>query len=92
MAWTQKTTTHEVWAVIKASHPDLVVFSSYSAPDGDMFGDLNTCKMQTEYGFDGALYPLIGALTTWEKGEKDYERVNVTTRYWVCIAIEEDNA
>lgn len=29
-------TTAEVWRVILRDHPDLTVFSSYTAPDGDL--------------------------------------------------------
>lgn len=89
MNWTMVTTSAEVWAVIKAAHPDLKVHTSYSYPDGDQFGNHDQCGMRTEYGFDGAPIPLIGAHTRWEKGEKEYERINEKTNYWLCIALEE---
>ncbi len=84
-------TTAEVWAVIRASHPDLIVFSSYSAPDGDGFGDPSECKMMTEYGFPLSDLPTIGAETTWEKDpEKEHKRINERTLYWICVGITQD--
>lgn len=78
-------TSAEVWAVIRARHTDLKVFSTYSAPDGDQFGNPDQCVMMTEYGIPGADVPLIGAETTWEKDpECDYKRVKETHRYWLC--------
>ena len=81
-------TTPEVWAVIKASHPELKVFGSYSAPDGDSYGDPNKCVMMTEYGFDVCDYPIMGAKTTWDKNhEKPHERLNEKHEYWLCVGI-----
>lgn len=88
--YTKRTTTPEVWAVIRASHPELVVYSSYSAPDGDRFGNPDKCKMFTEYGFKDSDVPIIGAETTWEKDlEYEYKRVNEQTEYWLCIAVDD---
>ena len=76
-------TTAEVWAVIHARHrEDLVVFSSYSAPDGDEFGNSDQCIMKTEYGFERSDYPLIGAETRWDKGSR---QATESTEYWLCI-------
>ena len=84
-------TSAEVWAVIKARHPELVVFSSYSAPDGDQWGDPEKCTMMTEYGFSGADFPIIGAETTWTKNhDKPYERTGQIHEYWLCIGIDSD--
>ena len=80
-------TSAEVWAVIRARHPELKVFSSYSAPDGDQFGNPDVCKMMTVYGFDGCDFPVIGAETTWDRSpENNYERLNERHIYWICIA------
>jgi len=86
------TTTPEVWAVIRASHPELKVFSTYSAPEGDQFGDPDVCKMMTEYGFDGCNYPIIGAETTWDRDPdpKSYKRQNEKTIYWLCVGIDNE--
>jgi len=77
-------TTPEVWAVIRASHPDLQVFSTYSNPDGND-GMSSQPQMMTEYGFLHCDEPIIGALTTWEKGEKSYDRANEKHEYWLCV-------
>ena len=83
-------TSPEVWAVIKARHPELKVFSSYSAPDGDPYGNPDECKMMTEYGFDGHDYPIIGAETTWDKNhDVPHIRLNEKHNYWLCIAAGE---
>ena len=85
-------TSPEVWAVIKVSHPNLKVFSSYSAPDGDSFGNPDECKMMTEYGFEGCDYPIIGAETTWDKKrDKPYERLNEEHIYWLCVVVDCDS-
>lgn len=85
-------TSAEVWAVIRARHPELKVFSSYSAPDGDQFGNPDECKMMTEYGFEDCDYPIIGAETTWNKSyDKPYERLNEKHIYWLCVAVDCDS-
>ncbi len=83
-------TSAEVWAVIRAAHPELKVFSSYSAPDGDHFGDPSVCKMMTEYGFPGADCPIVGAESTWEKHPNGHTRVNEKHSYWICVGVEEE--
>lgn len=83
-------TTPEVWAVIRARHHnDLVVFSSYSAPDGDYFGNHNEGRMMTEYGFQGADCPLMGVDTRWNiDHDKPYNRINERHEYWLCVPME----
>ncbi len=83
-------TSAEVWAVIKARHPELVVFSSYSDPDDKHA--IGTCTMRTSYGFNHCRdYPIISTETTWEKSDKnDGERVNEKHSYWLCVG-EDDN-
>jgi hypothetical protein len=83
-------TSAEVWAAIKARHPELKVFRSYSAPEGDSFGNPDECKMMTEYGFDGCACPIIGAETTWDKSHDKPYRLNERCSYWVCVAIDCD--
>ena len=80
-------TTPEVYAVIRASHPTLKVFSTYSAPDGDSFGNPDECVMMTVFGFEDCDYPIIGAKTTWEKDLEDpYIRENEKHEYWLLVA------
>lgn len=84
-------TSAEVWAVIKAAHPDLVVFSTVSNPEGDPHGSLNDCRMMTEYGFKESDFPLLGANTTWSKDLMEgYERTDMETEYWLCAVISND--
>lgn len=83
-------TSPEVWAVIRARHPELVPFSTYSAPDGDYLGG-NTSKgeMFTSYGFPGSDYPIMEARTTWDiNPEERWKRNNEQHRYWLCLPIE----
>lgn len=83
-------TSAEVWAVIKARHPELRVFGSYSAPDGDYFGDPSKGKMFTSYGFEHSDYPVMEAETTWDiNEEKKGERNNAQYEYWLCLPIKE---
>jgi hypothetical protein len=85
-------TTAEVWAVIRARHHEqLKVFSSFSAPEGDHYGNPNEGRMMTEYGFDGADCPLIGADTRWDiDSEKPHKRINERHEYWLCLPIDSD--
>jgi hypothetical protein len=88
-------TSAEVWAVIRARHPELKVFGSYSAPDGDHFGDPSKGKMFTSYGFDGADFPIMEAQTTWDidmdaPPEKRFKRLNERHEYWLCLPLKED--
>ena len=84
-------TSPEVWAVIKARHPELVVFSSYSAPDGDEFGDRSICKMMTEYGFPDCDMPIIGAETTWKKHPTNkYIKDQEKHEYWICVGVNDE--
>ncbi len=81
-------TSPEVWAVIRARHPELKVFNTYSAPEGDHFGNPNVCKMMTEYGFNDSDCPIIGAETTWDRNPNGHERLNEKHQYWLCLPIE----
>lgn len=84
-------TTPEVWAVIRASHPNMQVFSSYSDPDGRAFGGPGEkgC-METAYGFDGQDFPTLAARTTWDiDPEQHYKRINEAHEYWLCVGIDE---
>lgn len=83
------TTSAEVFAVIMARHHhELKVFSSYSAPDGDQFGNSEKGKMFTSYGFEDADYPILEAETTWGISWSG-KRENETHRYWLCIPVIE---
>lgn len=84
-------TSAEVWAVIRARHPEMRVFWSYSAPDGDHFGNQSKGKMFTSYGFEHGDYPVIEAQTTWDiDPETPYKRANEQHEYWLCLPKKED--
>lgn len=92
MNYKKLATSAEVWAVIRARHyNDLGVFSSYSAPEGDYFGNPQLGVMATEYGLNGAGCPLLGARTTWDVGPVAHERKNEKTEYWLCYPIEDES-
>lgn len=62
------------------------VFGSYSAPDGDQFGDPSKGKMFTSYGFEHGDYPVIEAQTTWDiDPETPHKRANERHEYWLCL-------
>lgn len=81
-------TSAEVWAVIRAKHhADLVPFSTFSDPDGTMFGGSGqNGRMETAYGFQGADFPIMEAVTTWDIDRSEpYKRLNEKHRYWLCL-------
>lgn len=84
-------TSAEVWAVIRASHPELIVFGSFSDPDGEMLGDTSKGRMFTSYGFSGCDFPVMCAETTWDiNREKPYQHDNEATEYWLSIGERND--
>lgn len=85
-------TIYEVWKAIKLAHDDLTVFGSYSAPDGDYYGDPSRGKMFTSYGFRQGDYPIMEAETTWDIScEEPYKRVNEEHKYWLCLPMKEED-
>lgn len=80
-------TSAEVWSVIKARHPDLRVFSSFSNPDGTFNGgDGTRGEIFTSYGFADSDYPIMEARTTWDITiESSYERINTVHKYWLVL-------
>ena len=82
-------TDRAVWATILLKHSDqLRVYSSYSAPAGDGFGDPNKGIMRTEYAFENAQWPLMGAETTWTIKRPSIQKFNESTKYWFCVRTE----
>lgn len=80
-------TSPEVWAVIRARHPEMVVFGSYSAPDGDFYVNQSIGKMFTSFGFRGHDYPVIEVETTWDI--VGLKRENEKHDYWLCLPIND---
>ena len=80
-------TSAEVAAVIRAAHPNMVVFGSFSDPDGRYMGAPgDTGRMETEYGFPNHDFPTLRAKTTWSIDANGHE-VEGTRKheYWLCI-------
>jgi hypothetical protein len=74
-------TSREVWAVIRARHPELVPHGTASF-EGDMF---------TSYGFPDADFPVMEARTTWEPDpDRPSYRINEQSCFWLCIPIKEE--
>ena len=83
-------TSTAVWEAIRARHPDLRVFGSYSAPCSDN-GDTRKGRMVTSYGLDIGDYPIIEAHTTWDiDNDAPQKRVNERHQYWLCLPKRED--
>jgi len=84
-------TSVEVWRAIKAAHPDLVVVSTFSAPDGDPYGNPSEGRMFTEYGFQKADCPLMGADTRWDiDRDNPLNRNNLREEFWLCTPEKDD--
>ncbi len=84
-------TSAEVWAVIRARHPELCVFSSFSDQDGTFNGGSGlTGRMETSYGFRHGDFPLMEAKTTWGIDQMSpHKRLNESHEYWLCVPIKE---
>lgn len=84
-------TSAEVWAAIRARHPEMIVFGSYSAPDGEEFGDPSRGRKWISYGFEGCDVPVIEAQTTWDVNRvTPYKVENKRNEYWLCLPNRED--
>ena len=84
-------TSPEVYSAIFTKHrKDLVTFATYSAPDGDQFGDHKQGLMFTSWGIKGSDFPLIEAQTTWDIDSvpEIYKRNNEKHQYWICLPKE----
>jgi hypothetical protein len=90
MEYKKVITSYDVWSAIRKNHTELKVFGSYSAPNGDYFGDTSQGKMITSYGFENSDYPIIEAETVWDiDREQPYKRINESHKYWLCIGIKD---
>jgi hypothetical protein len=84
-------TTVDVWRALRIAHPDMVVFESYSDPDGHHSGGGYTGRMETSFGFRQGDYPIIKAETKWEiNPENPSDRINETHEYWLCLPVRDD--
>lgn len=91
--YSQIVTSAEVWAVIRAKHHDqLVVFGSFSNPDGNFNGPSDKGEMFTSYGFVEGSCPLLEARTTWTiDREKPSKRIDEVTEYCLCVAVDSED-
>lgn len=85
-------TSPEVWAVIRARHPELKPFSSFSDPDGTFNGGPGERgRMETSYGFPNADFPILEASTTWIIDHaQPSSRIEQKNEYWLCIGKQEN--
>ena len=82
-------TTEEVYSAIHRAHPELKVYSSYSAPEGDQHNP-SVGRMETAFYFMNRDFPIIEAKTTWDIDRSAPEtRKNLTQTYWLCIGEKE---
>ena len=88
MSYGRIPTSAEVFAVIRARHPELRVFGSYTATDGSDY-DPSRAKMSTSYCFEQYDYPVIEIQTTWDIPSDGYDRKNERHEYWLCFRGEE---
>ena len=80
LTWTWIPTTRETYSAIYETHlVDFVVFATFSNPE--QHPDFGEPVMMTEWGFKGAVAPLI-------KSEHDPTN-NRSSKYWI-VKIEED--
>ena len=85
-------TTVEVYLAIKKAHPNLVVYGSYSAPDGDHFGNPSQGVMETSFGFRNGDYPILYVKTTWDIDRSQPHHIpSETHEYWLCHGIKESS-
>lgn len=80
----------EVAAVLRAHFSKrLKVYGSYSNPTGDCPLGNGRPTMKTIWDVDDSHAPFLEIVTTWERGHKDWERVNEQSEYWIYIPTEE---
>ena len=84
-------TTAEVAAVMRASHPEMMYFGSFSDPDGTYQGGPGTKgTMETTFGFAMQDFPTLRIRTTWAI-DKDQREVDGSRKheYWLCVGKED---
>jgi hypothetical protein len=84
-------TTPEVGRAICQAHKDtLMLYGSFSNPDGGFMGFSGRGEMMSQYSFDG-IVPFIELRTTWEiETPEQIERVNEVHEYWLFVPSAED--
>lgn len=87
----KKPISADVYNSVRKDHgEDLVVFASFSAPEGDYYGNPERARMLTEWGFEDAACPTIGCETSWDADTEGYTRENFTAEYWLCVPRDEE--
>ena len=79
-------TSREVYAVIRARHPEIISMGGFSDPDGILpMGTVGEGRMLTTWGFPDADWPLMETAQTWHTERGDSERLNERNQYWLII-------
>lgn len=64
-----RTDKHVYGAIYREHNKELTTFASFSNPTPSYIQ--HKCEMLTEWGFKGADYPLIKAVTRWDHENRD---------------------
>ena len=81
-------TTLDVWKEIRKTHPEMIVYSSYSAPNEFDCGG----EMYTSYGFSEGDYPVIAIKTIWDIDPGNpYDHLNKKSTFWFCCPQNVEN-
>lgn len=84
-------TSAEVVAVIRAAHPTMIPFGSFSDPEGRFEGGPGEeGRMETEYGFRGQDFATFRIKTTWKIAADGAEIAGTKkNEYWLCVGKDE---
>ena len=84
-------TSAEVVAVIWAKHrKELIVFESYTDPDGTCPMGNGMPKAETAWGISGSSDPLFRTVHTWETGEDWYTKTKEKVVHTLCVPMNEE--
>ncbi len=78
------TSSDVYYAIREAHHKDLIIFSSYSAPEGDQYVDPTKGVLSTAWAFKDSDRPIIKTTVEWDIDEDNPDsRKNVKSSYWL---------
>ena len=82
-----KTDKHVFGTILREHKKDLRVYSSCSAPDGDMRLGYSYPYMMTEYGFKNSNLPLVKIIETKESVQQS----EWNSQYFIAVNNSEEN-